>query len=79
MIINKLNSFSGFHGTGYRLGQTNDDHVTLPEQLSRPSRPTNIEPVILKLWRQGFSINDGDLRSYEEQSNKEFLESIMKG
>lgn len=70
---------SPFVGTGYRLGQTNDDHVTLPEQLSRPSRPTNIEPVVLKLWRQGFSINDGELRSYEEQSNKEFLESIMKG
>lgn len=71
--------FSPFVGTGYRLGQTNDDHVTLPEQLSRPSRPTNIEPVTLKLWRQGFSINDGELRSYEEQSNKDFLDSIMNG
>lgn len=68
-----------FVGTGYRLGQTPDDHTALPDQLSRPSRPSNIEPVILKLWRQGFSINDGELRSYEEQANKDFLESIMKG
>lgn len=70
---------SPFVGTGYRLGQTQDDHTALPDQLSRPIRPRNIEPVILKLWRQGFSINDGELRSYEEQANKEFLESIMKG
>lgn len=77
-------SFGG--GGGYRLGQTENDHVRLvppggsTESVGgRPRRPTNIEPVVLKLWRQGFSINDGELRSYEEQANKDFLESIMKG
>lgn len=77
-------SFGG--GGGYRLGQTENDHVRLvppggsaESAGGRPRRPTNIEPVVLKLWRQGFSINDGELRSYEEQANKDFLESIMKG
>lgn len=72
---------STFVGSGYRLGQTEDDHVRLPDQSASGgrSRPANIEPVVLKLWRQGFSINDGELRSYEEQANKDFLESIMKG
>lgn len=76
---------SRFAGTGYRLGQTEDDHVRLPDPAASSStggvrgRPANIQPVVLKLWRQGFSINDGELRSYEEPANKEFLESIMKG
>lgn len=73
-----------FGGGGYRLGQTENDHVRLvvpggEATGGRPRRPTNIEPVVLKLWRQGFTINDGELRSYEEQANKDFLESIMKG
>lgn len=72
-------SFSVFVGTGYRLGQTDSDHVALPDQTPRPNRPNNIDVVVLKLWRQGFSINDGDLRNYEDPANKDFLGSIMKG
>ncbi|KAG4076606.1 hypothetical protein HA402_001893 [Bradysia odoriphaga] len=72
-------SSSVFVGTGYRLGQTDSDHVVLPDQAPRPNRPNNIDVVVLKLWRQGFSINDGDLRNYEDPANKDFLSSIMKG
>lgn len=72
-------SFSVFVGTGYRLGETEDDHTVLPDQTPRPSRPNNIDVVVLKLWRQGFSINDGDLRNYEDPANKDFLGSVMKG
>lgn len=66
-----------FGGTGYRLGQLNDDHVALPSAQQNPSQ--NMDPIILRLWRQGFTINDSDLRTYEEKKNKEFLEYIMKG
>lgn len=66
-----------FGGTGYRLGQTNDDHVALPD--ARANRPQSIDPVILRLWRQGFTINEGELRTYDEKRNKEFLECIAKG
>lgn len=38
-----------------------------------------MDPIILRLWRQGFTINDSELRVYEEKKNKEFLEYIMKG
>ncbi len=72
-------SFSVFVGTGYRLGQTDSDHVVLADQAPRPNRPNNIDVVVLKLWRQGFSINDGELRNYEDPANKDFLGSIMKG
>lgn len=70
-------SSSLYTGMGYRLGMTPEDHEALP-QTSRP-RPQTIEPVVLKLWRQGFSINNGELRLYEDPVNKEFLNSIMKG
>ncbi|XP_055686172.1 NSFL1 cofactor p47 [Lutzomyia longipalpis] len=66
-----------FSGTGYRLGMTNDDHTALPS--GRPNRPQNIEPLVLKLWREGFSINDGDLRLYEDPANKEFMSSMTRG
>lgn len=70
-------SDSVFVGAGYRLGMTDNDHTVLPS--ARPSRPQNIEPIIIKLWRQGLSINDGDLRPYDQPENREFLNSIMQG
>lgn len=73
-------SRSFFSGSGYRLGQTDDDHVLLPDGgHSNPSSEQNIDPVILRLWRQGFTINDGELRVYDEKSNKEFLDCVTKG
>lgn len=34
---------------------------------------------MLKLWKNGFTVDDGNLRSYQDAQNKEFLESIEKG
>lgn len=66
-----------FSGAGYRLGQTNDDHVLLSSTSSRATE--SMDPIILRLWRQGFTINDSELRLYEDQKNREFLEYITKG
>lgn len=71
-------SSSLFAGAGYRLGMTPDDHEALPTTTRTP-RPQTIEAVVLKLWRQGFSINNGELRQYEDPVNKEFLNSIKRG
>uniref|UniRef100_A2AT02 NSFL1 cofactor p47 n=2 Tax=Mus TaxID=862507 RepID=A2AT02_MOUSE len=35
--------------------------------------------VVLKLWKTGFSLDNGDLRSYQDPSNAQFLESIRRG
>uniref|UniRef100_A0A673UEB9 NSFL1 cofactor p47 n=1 Tax=Suricata suricatta TaxID=37032 RepID=A0A673UEB9_SURSU len=35
--------------------------------------------VVLKLWRSGFSLDSGELRSYQDPSNAQFLESIRRG
>lgn len=74
-------SSSMYAGTGYRLGQTDNDHQAIPERQRSSGRDTdhNHEVVTLTLWRQGFSINDGELRRYEDAANKEFFESIMRG
>ncbi|NWU97599.1 UBX2A protein, partial [Upupa epops] len=35
--------------------------------------------VIVKLWKNGFTVNDGELRSYTDVANQQFLDSIKKG
>lgn len=36
-------------------------------------------PVMLKLWKDGFTVNDGEFRPYKELKNMMFLEDIKKG
>ncbi|KAM9274005.1 UBX domain-containing protein 2A isoform 4-T4 [Cariama cristata] len=35
--------------------------------------------VIIKLWKNGFTVNDSELRSYTDVANQQFLDSIKKG
>ncbi|PKU34453.1 ubx hypothetical protein [Limosa lapponica baueri] len=35
--------------------------------------------ILLKLWRNGFSLDDGELRSYSDPTNAQFLESVKRG
>lgn len=35
--------------------------------------------MTLKLWRDGFSLDNGELRAYTDPANKDFLESIRRG
>lgn len=69
---------SVYAGAGYRLGMTDNDHTVLPSAMV-PQRPQSIEPIIIKLWSNGLSINDGPLRPYDEPENQSFLSSIKKG
>lgn len=64
-------------GVGLRLGQTEDDHSVVNAGAKNNSRKA--QSVVLKLWSQGFSINDGELRLYDDPENKEFLETVMRG
>lgn len=64
-----------FQGTGYKLGQTSND----TEVITGAARRISHTEITLKLWRDGFSVNDGEMRAYSDPINKEFLESIKKG
>jgi len=35
--------------------------------------------LVLKLWKDGFTINDSDLRSYDNSEAREFLSAIKRG
>lgn len=64
-----------FRGTGYKLGQGSNDSEVLPG-APEPSPPRN---VTLRLWRDGFNVDDGELRSYSDPNSRDFLESIRQG
>jgi len=64
-----------FKGTGYKLGTTEDDTVVIPGAAD----PVPPREVTLRLWRDGFTVDDGGLRSYTDPANKTFLDSITRG
>lgn len=35
--------------------------------------------VVLKLWKTGFSLDNGELRNYSDPGNANFLEAIRRG
>lgn len=55
--------------------------LILFKAVSGPSseRERNNGVISLKLWREGFTINDRELRSYHNPSNREFLAAIKRG
>lgn len=62
-------------GTGYRLGTGEEPS----EVIKGPDRPKPPKSNVLKLWKNGFNVDDGPLRAYDDPKNKEFLQSIEKG
>ncbi|XP_036330981.1 NSFL1 cofactor p47 [Rhagoletis pomonella] len=67
-------------GQGVRLGMTDNDHSVVASHQGDGNATEEKRPiVVLKLWSQGFSIDDGELRLYDDPENKEFLETVMRG
>ncbi|EFA05869.1 NSFL1 cofactor p47 [Tribolium castaneum] len=64
-----------FKGKGYKLGQTADDS----EEVEGAAGPAPSPEVTLKLWKDGFTVNEGELRAYTDPANTEFLQSIQRG
>ena len=68
-----------FTGGGYKLGEKVDDHQFIPGAESSQSREDRKLDLVLKLWKDGFTIDDGPLRPYHDEESKEFLHAIQKG
>jgi UBX domain-containing protein 1 len=75
IVDQKPGSSKAFKGTGYKLGQTADDSV----EVTGAAGPARSPEVVLKLWKDGFTVNNGELRSYTDPGNTEFLQSIQRG
>ncbi|KAJ7338853.1 hypothetical protein JRQ81_012755 [Phrynocephalus forsythii] len=61
-----------FSGGGYRLG---DSTWKRSEYIYEDNQYGQDVQILLKLWRNGFSLDDGELRPYTDPANAQFLES----
>lgn len=73
-----------FSGTGFKLGdgtvpseQVEDPHAQARELLNR-FRPKKVNREIT-FWRQGFTVGDSELYSYDDEKNKRILSEIEQG
>ncbi|KAI9011751.1 hypothetical protein DFJ74DRAFT_309680 [Hyaloraphidium curvatum] len=80
-----------FTGAGYRLG-SEDDARSRPSAPGQPSpqpagstnpvseaRPVETAVRHLTFWRNGFTVEDGPLLSYDDPQNQDFLQAIKSG
>ncbi|KAM9626408.1 UBX domain-containing protein 2B isoform 2-T5 [Trichechus inunguis] len=64
-----------FTGGGYRLGNS---FCNRSEYICGENQLQDVQ-ILLKLWRNGFSLDDGELRPYNDPTNAQFLESVKRG
>ncbi|KAF2075565.1 hypothetical protein CYY_003151 [Polysphondylium violaceum] len=67
-----------FDGSGYQLGSTDQGSrvVSKPKEKD-PSEQT--AECKITFWRQGFTVDNGELRTFDDQKNREFLQDIQRG
>ncbi|XP_034028018.1 NSFL1 cofactor p47 [Thalassophryne amazonica] len=68
-----------FFGGGYRLGAAPEEESTYVAGERKASNSQQDVHVVLKLWKTGFSLDNGELRNYNDPGNASFLESIRRG
>ncbi|XP_027254701.1 UBX domain-containing protein 2B isoform X2 [Cricetulus griseus] len=64
-----------FTGGGYRLGSS---FCKRSEYIYGENQLQDVQ-ILLKLWSNGFSLDDGELRPYNDPTNAQFLESVKRG
>jgi len=67
---------SAFTGTGFKLGSSESAPTEKVEGAQKPKPPREF---VLKMWRNGFSIDEGELRPYNDPENRAFLAAVMTG
>lgn len=69
-----------FQGTGHRLGDATSGGGGSETIAGAPAvNPRPAVSRVLKMWRDGFSIDDGPLHAYDDPSSREFLQAICRG
>ncbi|KAM0546038.1 hypothetical protein ACHAPJ_011052 [Fusarium lateritium] len=71
---------SRFRGTGQTLGGEGVESRSIPDPLG-PVRPSNTQSQerVLHIWQDGFSIDDGELRRFNDPANEADLQMIRSG
>jgi len=74
-----------FQGAGYKLGSEESSSAapataaTASAVSSSASAGPRQREVVLRLWRGGFTVDGGGLRSYADPGNVSFLDSVKRG
>jgi UBX domain-containing protein 1 len=66
-----------FAGAGYSLGDKNMPSQTHGQPTSGAAAANAAEQIPIRLYSNGFSVGDGELRKFED--NREFMEYIKRG
>lgn len=69
---------STFRGGGHTLGSDEVESQFIPDP-SAPAEPEETAIRHVTFWREGFSIEDGELMRYDDPSNARILEEINQG
>lgn len=56
-----------------------EDLLDEVEKISSVASSGKKVEIVVRLWKNGFTVNDEELRSYSLEENQEFLEAIKKG
>ncbi|XP_039604302.1 UBX domain-containing protein 2A [Polypterus senegalus] len=56
-----------------------EDLLDEVEKIGTVSSSEEKAEIVVKLWKNGFTVNDGSLRSYTDTEDQQFLESIKRG
>lgn len=75
----KSNKQPVFQGAGFKLGSDVEPSQQVSASLreeDRPREPTNVK---IRFWKDGFSVDNGPLRAFNDPANKEFLDAIKRG
>lgn len=70
---------STFRGTGMTLGGDDAPSRAIPDPNAEVAQPAPRAHRELHLWRDGFSVDDGDLYRYNDPANARTLEMINSG
>ncbi|KAF5331917.1 hypothetical protein D9611_008910 [Ephemerocybe angulata] len=68
-----------FAGGGHTLGSEDVESTFIPDPNSNSEEDDEVAIRHLTLWREGFQIEDGELRRYDEPGNSELLAAINAG
>ncbi|XP_046860047.1 NSFL1 cofactor p47-like [Xenia sp. Carnegie-2017] len=75
---NRKKKIPAFAGSGFRLGASEGLSATVQSSSNDSDVPEPLN-VNLYFWSNGFSIDDGPLRDFNDPQNMEFLDSIKRG
>lgn len=70
-----------FSGGGHTLGSDEVDSAFIPDPNAPPPSDAE-EPTVIRhltFWRDGFSVEDGELMRYDDPANDQILADINEG